>query len=239
MNIVRELVLDTETTGLSPELGDKIVEIGIVELINHVPTEKTFHHYLNPERSMPEAAFKIHGLSFEFLQDKPVFGDIAIEMLQFIGNDPIIIHNAQFDLKFLNTELSGIQKMPITSSQVIDTLFLAREKFPGSPASLDALCRRFSISNSHRELHGALLDSYILAKVYLELIGGSQPNFELTNVKNHKNLTNSYNIANEENKHKSFMRTTRLENRLSKQEIEDHKKFIHKINGLTKWTIYN
>ena len=175
----RELVLDTETTGFSSETGDKIVEIGVVELINHIPTSNYFHKYLNPQRSMPDSAFKVHGLSYDFLKDKPLFSEIADEFLNFIKNDPIIIHNAPFDLSFLNNELFTIGKESIPTSQVIDSLVLAREKFPGSPASLDALCRRFSIDNSNREVHGALLDSHILAQVYLELIGGRQPNLEL------------------------------------------------------------
>ena len=234
--MLRELVLDTETTGLSHENGDKIVEIGIVELINHIPTKQYFHKYINPERLVSESAFKIHGLSQEFLKTKPKFSEICEEMLTFIGNDNIIIHNASFDLGFLNNELVHVQKDIISSSKVIDTLTMAREKFPGYPASLDALCRRFTIDNSHRDLHGALLDSYILAQVYLELIGGSQPDFDLSDKNkqgNNINQNNSTNIS------LAFNRSQKVQNRLTKEELDSHKKFIDGLNGLTKWAIYN
>ena len=234
--MLRELVLDTETTGLSHEKGDKIVEIGIVELINHIPTKQYFHKYINPERLVSESAFKIHGLSQEFLKTKPKFSEICEEMLTFIGNDNIIIHNASFDLGFLNNELVHVQKDIISSSKVIDTLTMAREKFPGSPASLDALCRRFTIDNSHRDLHGALLDSYILAQVYLELIGGSQPDFDLSD-KNQQG--NNINQNNSTNNSLAFNRSQKVQNRLTKEELDSHKKFIEGLNGLTKWAIYN
>ena len=165
MNNARELILDTETTGFSPESGDRLVEIGVVELLNHVPTNSYFHKYVNPERSIPDSAYKIHGLSYDFLKDKPLFSEIADGLLCFIGNDPIIIHNAPFDLSFLNNELLTTGHKIIPKTQVIDSLVLAREKYPGSPASLDALCRRFSIDNSNRDTHGALLDSYLVAQV--------------------------------------------------------------------------
>ncbi len=234
--MLRELVLDTETTGLSHEKGDKIVEIGIVELINHIPTKQYFHKYINPERLVSESAFKIHGLSQEFLKTKPKFSEICEEMLTFIGNDNIIIHNASFDLGFLNNELVHVQKDIISSSKVIDTLTMAREKFPGSPASLDALCRRFTIDNSHRDLHGALLDSYILAQVYLELIGGSQPDFDLSDKNKHGNNINQNNSTNNS---LAFNRSQKVQNRLTKEELDSHKKFIEGLNGLTKWAIYN
>lgn len=176
---MREIVLDTETTGFEPEEGDRLVEIGAVELMGHVPTGRTFHKYINPQRSMPEEAFKVHGLSEEFLSDKPLFTQVAQEFVDFIGSDKLVIHNAKFDMKFLNAELdwAGYPRLP--DHQAIDTLAIARNKFPGSPASLDALCRRFGIDNSARTLHGALLDSEILAEVYLELIGGRQPGLVL------------------------------------------------------------
>ena len=234
MSIFRELVLDTETTGFSPENGDKIVEIGIVELINHIPSGNHFHKYLNPERSVPESAFKVHGLNYDFLKTKPVFADIVDEMKQFIQNDNIIIHNASFDLSFLNNELSIIGSGLISRAVVIDTLALAREKFPGSPASLDALCRRFSIDNSNRDLHGALLDSYILAQVYLELIGGSQPNFDL-NYKVKGNQSSNQELVESAD---TFYRRGILSERLTKTEAQDHKDFINKINGFKKWSIY-
>ena len=232
----RELVLDTETTGFSPETGDKIVEIGVVELINHIPTSNYFHVYINPERSMPDPAFKVHGLSYEFLKDKPLFSDIVDEFLNFIKNDPIIIHNASFDLSFLNNELFIIGKSNIPNSQVIDSLVLAREKFPGSPASLDALCRRFSIDNSNRELHGALLDSHILAQVYLELIGGRQPDFKLVDNANFvTNIGNSGVISGND----SFNREKPLPPRLTIEESDSHKALISIISGLKNWSIYS
>lgn len=177
---MREIVLDTETTGFDPETGDRIVEIGAVELIRHVATGRTFHEYINPERAMPQEAFEVHGLGDDFLRDKPKFAQIGQAFLDFIGDAKLVIHNAAFDIKFLNAELKWMNLPQIPWEQAIDTLAIARQKFPGSPASLDALCRRFNIDNSSRTLHGALLDSEILAEVYLELIGGRQPDFALT-----------------------------------------------------------
>jgi DNA polymerase-3 subunit epsilon len=176
---MREIVLDTETTGFEPETGDRIVEIGAVELFNHLPTKRHFHVYINPERSMPEAAFAVHGLGDDFLRDKPVFAKVAQEFLEFIGDAKLVIHNASFDMKFLNWELGRVGYPTMPMDRAIDTVLMARRKFPGAPASLDALCRRFGIDNSARTLHGALLDSEILAEVYLELIGGRQPDFGL------------------------------------------------------------
>ena len=171
---MREIILDTETTGLSPTTGDRLVEIGCVELINHIPSGKTYHVYLNPERTMPKEAEAIHGLSDVFLKDKPLFKSIAFEFLTFIGEAPLIIHNASFDMGFINAELGLIGKSAIPSSQVIDTLQMARRSHPMGPNSLDALCRRYGIDNSKRTKHGALLDAELLADVYLELIGGRQ-----------------------------------------------------------------
>lgn len=176
---MREVVLDTETTGFDPVTGDRIVEIGAIELIGHVPTGATYHQYINPERLMPDEAFQVHGLSTDFLRDKPLFREIAQLFVEFIGDANLIIHNAAFDMKFINAELSWVGIPAIPWERAVDTLDLARRKFPGSPASLDALCRRYGIDNSARTLHGALLDSEILAEVYLELIGGRQPNFAL------------------------------------------------------------
>ncbi len=177
---MREIVLDTETTGFDPETGDRIVEIGAVELMGHVATGRTYHQYINPERAMPNDAFEVHGLGDDFLRDKPTFAQIGRAFLEFIGDAKLVIHNAAFDIKFLNAELKWMNLPQIPWEQAIDTLAIARKKFPGSPASLDALCRRFNIDNSSRTLHGALLDSEILAEVYLELIGGRQPDFGLS-----------------------------------------------------------
>jgi DNA polymerase-3 subunit epsilon len=169
----REIVLDTETTGLSPITGDRIVEIGCVELVNHIPTGRHFHIYLNPERAMPEEAYRVHGLSDDFLRDKPLFREKAEAFLEFIGDATLIIHNAPFDIGFLNAELERVQR-PALRNEVIDTVMLARQVHPGARVSLDALCKHYGIDNSRRTLHGALLDSEILAEVYLELIGGRQ-----------------------------------------------------------------
>lgn len=172
---MREIVLDTETTGLDPETGDRVVEIGCLELINHVPTGRTLHHYFNPERDMPEEAFRVHGLSAEFLSRYPVFGALVDEVLDFLGDATLVIHNASFDMKFLNKELQLLGRPPIPMARALDTVAMARRKYPGAQVSLDALCRRFEIDNSNRELHGALIDADLLASVYLELIGGRQP----------------------------------------------------------------
>ncbi|MFZ1727995.1 MAG: DNA polymerase III subunit epsilon [Albidovulum sp.] len=178
---MREIVLDTETTGFEPAEGDRIVEIGAIELINHMPTGRIYHQYINPERTMPTAAFEVHGLGDEFLRDKPVFSMIGAAFLEFLGEDSqLVIHNAAFDMKFLNAEFGWAGLPLLLDSRALDTVALARRKFPGSPASLDALCRRFGIDNSAREKHGALLDSELLAEVYLELIGGRQPDFALS-----------------------------------------------------------
>ena len=189
---MREIVLDTETTGFEPSEGHRIVEIGAVELFNHLPTGRTYHQYINPERGMPREAFEVHGIGHDILEtpgqpvpggvtlrDKPVFARIGRAFLDFIGEAQLVIHNAAFDMKFLNFELerSGLPGLPF--ARATDTLMLARSKFPGSPASLDALCRRFGVDNTMREKHGALLDSEILAEVYLELIGGRQPDLVL------------------------------------------------------------
>lgn len=173
--MTREIVLDTETTGMNPETGDKIVEIGAVELDGHMPTGRTLQIYINPEREVPAEATAVHGITNEFLKDKPIFSQIYTDFLDFIGKDSVlVIHNAEFDMKFINYELKQVGHPPIGWNRVIDTLGMARKKFPGSPASLDALCRRFSIDNTSRTFHGALLDSELLAEVYLELLGGRQ-----------------------------------------------------------------
>jgi DNA polymerase-3 subunit epsilon len=176
---MREIVLDTETTGLSPEEGHRIIEIGGIELVNHVPTGVTFHEYINPEREVDQGAFEVHGLSTEFLADKPVFADLVDKFVDFVGDATLVIHNARFDMGFINAELRRVGRAALPMEQSIDTLALARRKYPGAQASLDALCRRFEIDNTHRDLHGALVDADLLASVYLELIGGRQPGLEL------------------------------------------------------------
>ena len=176
---MREIALDTETTGFDPRVGDRIVEIGCIELENHIPTGRSFQQYVNPERDMPVSAFEVHGLSEAFLSKYPVFADIVDSFLEFVGNSPLIIHNAIFDLGFINAELEKLGRDEIPLDRAIDTVQLARSKFPGAQASLDALCRRFNIDLSGRSKHGALLDAELLATVYLELAGGRQPGFEL------------------------------------------------------------
>ncbi len=170
----REIILDTETTGLDPNSGHRIVEIGCVELKGGLRSGAFFHRYLNPQRDVPEEASRVHGLSTSFLRDKPIFSEVVDEFLEFIGDDPLVIHNAPFDMKFVNFELSRLGFAAISMQRVIDTLVMARAKFPGSPASLDALCKKFAIDLSGRSKHGALLDSELLAEVYLELQGGRQ-----------------------------------------------------------------
>ena len=176
---MREIVLDTETTGISPRDGHRIIEIGALELMHHLPTGRSLHLYINPERDIDEGAVAVHGITLDFLADKPVFADVAEEFLAFIGSDPLVIHNASFDMAFINAELTRVDRPTLSIDRSIDTLAIARKKFPGAQANLDALCRRFEIDNSHRDLHGALVDADLLASVYVELLGGRQPGLSL------------------------------------------------------------
>ncbi len=226
---MREIVLDTETTGFEPGEGDRIVEIGAVELLGHVPTGRTYHQYINPQRSMPEEAFAVHGLGDEFLADKPVFKDIAQDFVDFVGDSKMVIHNAAFDMKFLNAELGWLNRPLLPMDQAIDTLAIARRRFPGSPASLDALCRRFGIDNSSRTLHGALLDSEILAEVYLELIGGRQPDFALS--AQSQSTTNS----SSEEEWRPGARPTTLASRLTEDEAAAHAAFVDELGDGAVW----
>ena len=228
---MREIVLDAETTGFDPQGGDRIVEIGAVELYNHMPTGEVYHVYINPERSMPQEAFEVHGLGDDFLRDKPVFSEIAQSFVDFVRGDKMVIHNAAFDMKFLNYELGqlGIAEMPY--AQAIDTLEIARKKFPGSPASLDALCRRFGVDNSAREKHGALLDSEILAEVYLQLIGGQQPGFELA--AESRGAGSQIRSAEE---WRARPRTTPLPSRLTEEEKSAHTAFVEKLGEDSVWS---
>lgn len=171
---MREIVFDTETTGLDPAAGDRVVEIGAIELLNHIPTGRNFHRYLNPERPVPPSATLIHGLEDAFLRDKPLFAHIADEFMEFIAEANLIAHNAAFDVAFVNAELTRLGRPPLGDDRIIDTLMLARRKHPGSPASLDALMSRYQVDASRRTLHGALLDAELLSEVYIELIGGRQ-----------------------------------------------------------------
>ena len=187
-----EVVLDTETTGLSVKEGHRIVEIGCLELNNCIPTKRIFHYHLNPERTVSEDAFKVHGYSNEFLADKKKFSEIVDEFLNFIGDNKLIIHNAAFDLSHLNNELQIIKKIPLNKERVIDTLDIAREKFPGSQINLDSLCKKFRIDNSKREKHSAIIDCELLSKVYINLIGEKEPKLDLLN-KNEKKFLKKIN----------------------------------------------
>ena len=226
---MREIVLDTETTGFEPGEGDRLVEIGCVELIGHVQTGRTYHQYINPQRSMPQSAFEVHGLGDEFLADKPLFKDVAQAFLDFIGDAKLVIHNAAFDMKFLNAELGWVDKPLLPMDQAIDTLAIARKKFPGSPASLDALCRRFGIDNSSRTLHGALLDSEILAEVYLELIGGRQPDFALSQI------SQTSDVQGTNDDWRPTPRPTALASRLTEKEKAAHDAFIDTLGDQAVW----
>ena len=222
---MREVVLDTETTGLKPLGGDRIVEIGCIELVNHLATGDKYHQYINPERDMPEGAFRVHGLSADFLIGHPKFAEVSDAFLEFIGDSTLIIHNAHFDLSFINAELNRMGKPLLFMDRCVDTLGMARKKFPFAQASLDALCRRFSIDNSNRELHGALLDAELLAEVYLQLIGGQQPDLMLLNKsdKSAEILTDG-----------GLKIKKRLKPRphsISREEFAAHKKFINGIKN--------
>ena len=226
---MREIVLDTETTGLSPDNGDRIVEIGCVELINHVPTSNTYQVYLNPEKDMDPGAEKVHGLTNEFLLDKPKFIEIADSFLDFIGDSNLIAHNADFDINFLNSELVRAKKDKINNDRVVDTLKIARSKFPGARNSLDALCKRFFVDNSNRSLHGALLDSELLAEVYLELVGGKEPDLELSTntIKKDNNSQNkTSNISARKNK---------LKSRITNIDEKTHRDFLASLPKESLW----
>jgi len=212
---MKEVILDTETTGLSVKDGHRIVEIGCIELDNLIPTKKIFHCYLNPERKVSETALKVHGYTDEFLSDKKKFIDIADEFLEFINGKKIVIHNAEFDIGHLNNELSLINRKEISIENVIDTLEIARNKFPGSGISLDALCKRFRIDNSKREKHNAVLDCELLSKVYINLIDQKEPIFQFKNENEKKN----YDLKKIKNYSKKIIN-------ISKEELENHQKFL-------------
>ena len=217
---MREIILDTETTGLDPKMGHRLVEIGAIELVNHTPTGVNYQTYINPERDVDPGAQEIHGLTNEFLEQHPAFGDISTEFMNFLSDSTLIIHNAPFDLAFINMELSRLGVAPISSERVIDTLVLARKKFPGAQANLDALCRRFAIENRHRELHGALVDAALLADVYIELIGGKEPTLGLSAK---KSKTVAEDIARVYQNPRSFP--------VSEEELELHRAFIETLKN--------
>ena len=228
---MREIVLDTETTGLDPKTGDRIVEIGCVELLNMLPTGNNYHVYINPERDMPQEAFRVHGLSSKFLSDKPVFSEIYKGFLDFIGNESnIIIHNAEFDMRFINAEFERLGIASINKERIIDTLLIARKKHPGASNSLDALCKRYGIDNSKRTQHGALLDSEILAEVYLELRGGRQTIFELKTEKQKPQIVNVF--------QSNFDRNRKLALRLDKNDFVKHQNLVESMKGKSIWSKY-
>ena len=225
---MREIVLDTETTGLDPLQGHRLVEIGAVELLNHIPTGKTYHTYINPERDVPREAEAVHGLSSAFLKDKPVFAKIADELLEFIGDTLLIIHNASFDVGFLNAELGFIKRPPILYERIIDTLALAKKRHPMGPNSLDALCKRYGIDIAKRTKHGALLDSELLAGVYLELIGGRQITLTLPKTDNVRHLQTS-------NTQALAKRNNPLLPRLSEEELMRHEALVKSLGASALW----
>jgi DNA polymerase-3 subunit epsilon len=229
--VTREIVMDTETTGLSPLTGDRVVEIGGVELFNHIPTGKTFHQYINPDRQMTADAYNVHGLSDEFLRDKPRFAEIADNMLAFFGDATLIAHNAPFDVSFLNFELEKAGR-PALRNPIIDTVAVARDKHPGARVSLDALCKHYGIDNSRRTLHGALLDSEILADVYLELIGGRQVALALVEEVN-VNYAGATLVA-----HAAPQRPTPLPSRLDAETLAAHMSLIRTMGEAALWGYY-
>ena len=214
---MKEIILDTETTGLSVKEGHRIVEIGCIELDNLVPTKKYFHYYLNPERKVSESALEVHGYTDEFLSDKKKFIEIADEFLSFIDGKKLIIHNADFDISHLNNELQLIKKKEISKEFVVDTLEIARNKFPGSGISLDALCKRFRIDNSKRDKHTALIDCDLLYKVYINLIGQKEPSFQFQNDLKKNTTTN-----------KTLNNYSKIVVKPSIEEMEEHKRFLNK-----------
>lgn len=226
---MREIIFDTETTGLDPNNGDRLVEIGCVEMVNRITTGNVFHAYFNPERDMPMEAERVHGLSITFLSDKPLFGARAAEMLEFIGDAPLVAHNAQFDFGFLNAELRACNLPEISLERMIDTLAIARKRHPGAKHSLDALCVRYGVDRSHREKHGALLDAELLAQVYVELTGGRQIGLELA-AETASNVVQIVRFAPAQGE----FRKARPHS-ATVEELSRHKAFLEKM-GIADWT---
>jgi DNA polymerase III subunit epsilon len=228
---MREIVFDTETTGLDPFQGDRLVEIGCIELVNRFPTGRTFHCYFNPERDMPEQAFKVHGLSIDFLKDKPLFAAKVDELIEFLGEDAALVaHNAMFDLGFLNAELERSGRSAVSRERIVDTLLLARRKHPGAANRLDDLCTRYAIDNSRRVKHGALLDAELLAEVYIELIGARQAQFILAQTETTIRLASEPIVLRE--------RPQPLLPRLSQDERAAHRRFIASLGENAIWRDY-
>ena len=234
---MREIVLDTETTGLEALGGDRVVEIGCVELINHIPTGQIFHKYINPERTMPRGAFDVHGLSDDFLRDKPKFRDVGPEFARFIDGARLVIHNAAFDVGFLNAEFARLNIPPIPSDLVVDTLQLARRRHPAGPNSLDALCSRYGIDNSKRTRHGALLDAELLAEVYIELIGGKQAALGL--MSHESSSGNSRNSPRAVRRSAVRQREVALPSFVSETEAAAHVSFVASMGDAAIWKKYD
>ena len=225
---MRELVLDTETTGLDPLRGDRLVEVGCVEIFNRMPTGQTFHRYINPERDMPAEAFAVHGLSAEFLSTKPLFNEVVDEFLEFIGDAPLVIHNASFDISFINAELDRIKRAAIPRERLVDTLLLARRKHPGVSNRLDDLCSRYAIDNSHRTKHGALLDAELLAEVYIDLIGARQSQLILASETTEIRIGTAGEITRRQ-------RPAPLAPRVTDAEREAHRAFVATLGEKALW----
>ncbi|WP_316185119.1 MULTISPECIES: DNA polymerase III subunit epsilon [unclassified Bradyrhizobium] len=226
---MREIVLDTETTGLDPLRGDRLVEIGCIEIFNRMPTGQVFHRYINPERDMPAEAFAVHGLSTEFLATKPLFHEIVEEFLTFIGDAPLVIHNASFDVGFINAELDRVRRAPIPRERLVDTLLLARRKHPGVSNRLDDLCSRYAIDNSRRTKHGALLDAELLAEVYVDLVGARQSQLILTQESAEIRVGTSTDMPRRQ-------RDVPLAPRITEAEREAHRAFIATLGDKPLWT---
>lgn len=224
---MREIVLDTETTGLNPNGGDRLIEIGCVELFNRIPTGREYHVYINPERDVPAEAEKVHGLSTKFLLDKPLFAIVARDFLDFIADDPLVIHNAAFDIGFLNAELDRLKLGPILMDRVVDTLQLARRKHPAGPNTLDALCKRYGIDNSNRIKHGALLDSLLLADVYIELLGERQATLVLAD----KSERQSAEHRSRRGSQTTAQRSAPLPARITPETKAAHRAFVETLGG--------
>lgn len=228
---MREIVLDTETTGLDPKKGDRLIEVGCVELMNRVPTGKEFHCFINPDRDVPAEAEAVHGISTQFLLDKPRFSEVADKFLDFIGEDVLVIHNATFDIGFLNMELERLKKTAINMTRVVDTLQLARRKHPAGPNNLDALCKRYGIDNSKRTKHGALMDSLLLAEVYLELLGERQTTLILADTR----AAAQKSAQSGGTSVKAMQRPAPLPSRLTVEMIAAHRAFVEKMGDKAIW----
>ena len=223
---MRQIVLDTETTGLRPSEGHRVIEIAAIEIVDYLPTGNTYQQYINPQRDVPESSFKVHGLSYEFLKDKPLFENVINKFLEFVGNDPIIAHNVDFDIGFLNYELNTCGKESLKNEK-IDTVSIAREKFPGQSVSLDALCKRFAIDNTQREKHSATVDTELLARVYIELMDARELSLDLNNSVEVKNSPVTFNTEKIKNRN--------LPSRLSEKEKELHQSFIQTLGKNSIW----